>query len=62
MKRNKLGLSILVLGAAGFLACLPSGEVGYVPSELLLQNTEFLVALPGTKLNKNNAEIKRGKR
>ena len=59
MKRNKLGLSILVLGAAGFLACLPSGEVGYVPSELLLQNTEFLVALPGTKLNKNDAEIKR---
>lgn len=58
MKRNKFGLAITLLGAAGFVACLPSGEVNSIPSELLTQNTEFLVVLPGTTSNTSAKEIK----
>ena len=58
MKKNKLGLTALVLGAAGFIACIPSGDVGYVPSELLTQNTEFLVSLPGTLRSSGEDGIK----
>ena len=58
MKRNKLGLGILLLGAAGFTACLSNGQVSYVPNELLFQNTEFLVSLGGTSLSKSKEEIK----
>ena len=43
MKRNKLGLSTLLFGAVGFLACVTSGETGSVPNELLNQNSEILV-------------------
>lgn len=59
MKRNKLGLSLLAVGAAGFLASLTAGEVNYIPSELLSQNTEFLVSLPGTTLGSSVQEIKK---
>ena len=59
MKRNKIGLSILLLGAAGFTASLTNGEVSYVPSDFLAQNTEFLVALKGNELTKSAKEIER---
>ena len=58
MKKNKLGLGILLLGAAGFTACLANGEVSYIPSELLLQNTEFLVSLGGNSISKSEAQLK----
>lgn len=58
MKRNKLGLSALVLGAAGFLTCVINGETGYVPSEILNQNSEILVVLPGTSRSRSKKEIK----
>ena len=58
MKRNKLGLSTLLFGAVGFLACVTSGETGSVPSELLNQNSEILVVLPGTARSRSEKEIK----
>ena len=58
MKRNKLGLSTLLFGAVGFLACVTSGETGSVPSELLNQNSEILVVLPGTTRSRSEKEIK----
>ena len=58
MKKNKLGLGILLLGAAGFTACLANGEVSYIPSELLLQNTEFLVSLGGNSISKSEEQLK----
>lgn len=57
MKKNKLGLGILLLGAAGFTACLANGEVNYIPSELLLQNTEFLVSLGGNSISKSEEQL-----
>ena len=57
MKKNKFGLFALVVGAAGFLACIPGGEVSYVPNELLNQNVEFLVVLPGTSRSRSEKEI-----
>lgn len=58
MKRNKLGLSTLLIGAVGFLACITSGETSSIPSELLNQNSEILVVLPGTAKSRSNKEIK----
>ena len=58
MKRNKLGLSVLLLGSLGFMTCLLNGETSSVPAELLNQNVEFLVVLPGTSRSKSDAEIK----
>ena len=54
MKRNKLGLSTLLIGAVGFLACITSGETSSIPSELLNQNSEILVVLPGTAKSRSN--------
>ena len=58
MKRNKLGLSTLLIGAVGFLACITSGETSSIPSEVLNQNSEILVVLPGTAKSRSNKEIK----
>ena len=47
MKKNKLGLFALTVGALGFLACCSNGEVQAVDNPILERNTSFLVNLEG---------------
>ncbi len=47
MKKNKLGLFALTVGALGFLACCSNGEATSAENPILERNTSFLVNLGG---------------
>ncbi|MBQ9266584.1 MAG: S8 family serine peptidase [Bacilli bacterium] len=58
MKKNKLGLFALAVGALGFLACCSNGEV-QTSNPILERNTSFLVNLEGlsTTLGEDGVKV-----
>ena len=59
MKRNKLGICALTIGALGFLACLTNGENSSISNNPLLnRNATFLVSLEGTEKSLGNDGVK----
>lgn len=60
MKRNKIGLCALTLGALGFLACLSNGEASNISNNPLLnRDTTFLVSLKGTEKSLGKEGVKK---